>query len=311
MSLEVLSPGAQALVVDLGRPGYRHLGVPLSCAADRLSHQIANWIVGNMPGAGAVECALGGLSVKAEYDVTVAVCGASCEVSVAGKAVPMWAAIRLKKGDVLGLSGTRLGARVYLAVTGGVDGERHFGSLSTYPPAGLGANGGRALSAGDVIEIGESSAEPNALPEGFLPQISNHVTLRVRSVAEYERLSAEAQRRLFVSPWEASRQTSRMAARLDGGTLELEDVKPMVSGPLLPGTLQVPPDGRPILSLADGHCTGGYARAVQVIAADMWIAGQVGPGTRVSFRRVFAEEVPGIRDAHMAHWGSLIEGYQL
>ena len=311
MSLSVLSPGAQSLVVDLGRPGWRHMGVPLSGAADRLSVQIANWIVGNAPGAGAVECALGGLSVRAEKDCTVAVCGAVCDVSVEGRTVPQWQALRLGKGEVLSCGATRLGARIYFAVAGGVEGERHFGSLSTYPPAGLGANGGEPLAQGDALTLGRRAGEPNALPDGFRPRFSNHVTLRVRSVGEYERLEAEAQRRLFVRPWTASTQTSRMAARLDGGELALEDDTPMVSGPLLPGTLQVPPDGRPILSLVDGHCTGGYARAVQVIASDMWVAGQIGPGTRVSFTRAFADKVPEVLDRHLALWGGLIEGYQV
>ena len=287
------------------------MGVPLSGAADRLSLQLANWIVGNAPDAGAVECALGGLSVRAEADCRVAVCGADCEVGVDGRAVPQWQAVDIAKGEVLSCGATRLGARIYLAIAGGVKGERHFGSLSTYPPARLGANGGQPLGQGDELSFGEIQGGPNALPEGFRPRMSNHVTLRVRSVGEYERLSAEAQRRLFVRPWTASKQTSRMAARLEGCELMLEDNTPMVSGPLLPGTLQVPPDGRPILSLVDGHCTGGYVRAVQVIASDMWLAGQIGPGTRVSFTRAFADAVPEVLDKHLALWGSLVEGYEV
>ena len=85
----------------------------------------------------------------------------------------------------------------------------------------------------------------------------------------------------------------------------------MTSSPLLPGTLQVPPDGRPILSLVDGHCTGGYARAVQVIASDMWQAGQVGPGILISFHRAFAQDPPAILTTHLATWGSVVEGYQV
>lgn len=313
--IRVLSAGAQSLVVDLGRPGLRHFGVPLSGAADRLSHQVANWIVGNRAAAGTLECALGGLSVEAGSDCTVAVCGAEAGIAVNDRPEAPWRAIRLAAGDQLTLEPTSLGARCYLAVAGGIEGERHFGSLSTYTSARLGANGGRALASGDRLDIGERTAEPRTLPAGFRPRIGNHVVLRVRSVAEYERLSAEAQRRLFVRPWTASSATSRMGARLGdetgGGILALSDTRAMISSPLLPGTLQVPPDGRPILSLVDGHCTGGYVRAVQVIAPDMWLAGQIGPGTRVSFTRAFADAVPEVTEKHVALWRGLIPDYSL
>ena len=309
--MKIVSPGTRSLVVDLGRPGHRHRGVPLSGAADRHSYQIANWLVGNAPGAGAIECTLGGLQVEMEHAATVAVCGAEVALRVDGREAPLWTPIAVEAGVTVSLGGVSRGVRNYLAVSGGVEGERHFGSLSTYPLAGLGANGGRALAPGDGLEIGEAVGPPRELPASLRPRLSNHVTLRARSLGEWERLSPEAKRRLFVAPWTAGGATSRMGARLDGGKLALTDDRPLVSSPLLPGTLQVPPDGRPILSLVDGHCTGGYARAIQVVASDMWVAGQVGPGTTVSFHRAFEADPPAILAARMATWGSVIEGYAL
>ena len=311
--MRVVSPGTRALVVDMGRPGLRHMGVPLSGAADRHSFQIANWLVGNAPGAGALECTLGGLRVEMARAAVVAVCGAETGLRIDGRDAPLWTAHRVGAGATVSLGATAHGVRSYLAVSGGVEGERHFGSLSTYPLAGLGANGGRALVPGDALEVGEASGASRELPASLRPRLSNHVTLRARSLGEWERLSPESKRRLFVAPWRAGGATSRMGARLDsvsdGGKLELSDDRPLVSSPLLPGTLQIPPDGRPILSLVDGHCTGGYARAIQVIASDMWVAGQVGPGTTVSFHRAFEADPPAILAARMATWGSVIEGY--
>ena len=309
--MKILSPGTRSLVVDLGRPGHRHLGIPLGGAADRHSHQIANWLVGNARDAGTVECALGGLRVEMTRAATVAVCGAEVELSINGRVAPLWTAHRVEAGAEVALGRVRAGVRNYLAVGGGVEGRRHFGSLSTYPLARLGANGGRPLAPHDTLELGEAEGEPNTLSTHLRPRLSNHVTLRVRSLGEWERLHPEARRRLFTSPWTAGAATSRMGARLDGGVLGLAEGFSMTSSPLLPGTLQVPPDGRPVLSLVDGHCTGGYARAVQVIASDMWQAGQVGPGTRISFHRAFAQDPPAILATHLATWGSVIGGYRV
>ena len=311
MSLEIINSGAQALVTDLGRPGHRHRGVPLSGAADRLSHQIANHILGNPLPAATIECALGGLSIRALENVTLTLCGADITPEVDGKSVPMWSAVTLRAGQTLSTSRPALGARTYLAVAGGIDGTSHFGSRATYPPARLGANAGRALAPGDTLQVGSLTGTPNPLPAAFRPRLSNHVTLRARSVSEWDRLSGEAQRRLFTRPWTASAQTSRMGARLDGDPLPLADARPMISGPLPLGTLQVTPSGQPILGLIDGHCTGGYARAIQVIAADVWLMGQIVPGTRISFNRCFADDAPAILDAHMALWGSVMEGYRV
>lgn len=327
--LDILSPGVRSLVVDRGRPGLRHLGVPRGGAADRLSYQIANWLVGNAAeahggrGMGAVECALGGLKVRFARTTCFALGGAETDAALDGRAVPLWRARRAEAGQTLALGRARGGARTYLAVGGGVEGARHFGSLSIYPAAGLGANGGHALGAGDKLDTGAErpgntggarggmGSAARTLPAGFRPHLSDHAVLRVRSVGEYERLSADSQRRLFVRPWQASVATSRMGTRLEGGRLVLEDVRGIVSSPLPTGTVQVPPDGKPILSLVDGHCTGGYARALRVIAADMWRAGQIGPGTRVSFVRAFARDVPALTDAHLALWGAVVEGFEL
>jgi len=310
MSLEVIRSGAKALVVDLGRPSLRHLGIPLSGAADRMSFQIANWIVGNAPDAAAIECALGGQAFRFTAPTRFAVTGATAAFSLNDTAIKPHTHHLARPGDTLTFGPASTGTRLYLALAGGVEGAAHFGSRSTYPLAKLGANGGRALAKGDTLATGPEQGAPNTLPTGFAPRLSNHITLRVRSATEYEQLTFAAQRRLFTQPWTASPRTNRMGARLVGGELSLEAAPDMVSSPLLPGTLQVPPDGTPILSLVDSHCTGGYPRALQLILADMWLAGQIGPGTRISFNRCLMEDAPAILATQTALWQSLIEGWQ-
>jgi len=311
-ALKILSPGVQSLIVDLGRPGYRHLGVPLSGAADRHSHQIANWLVGNSSDAATLEVAFGGLSVRFATPTFISLCGADLDAALDDAPISLWTTIPVEAGQTLQLGPPRLGVRSYLAIAGGVDGTSHFNSRTTYTPARLGANKGRVLAKNTPLSIGTELGERNTLPAAFRPALSNHITLRCRSVSEYERLSSESQRRLFVRPFTASRQTSRMGARLDAeAPLNLTDDRPLISSPLPIGTLQVPPDGRPILSLIDGHCTGGYVRALRVIASDVWLMGQIGPGTRISFNRCFAEDAPEILNVHLATWASLIPGYRI
>ena len=308
--IEVLNSGAESLVVDLGRPGLRHLGVPLSGAADRLSFQLANWLVGNAPGAAAIECALGHATFRFTAPTRFAVAGATAALTLDGTPIAPLKTHTAPHGSTLTLGPATAGTRLTIAVAGGVEGASHFGSRSTYAPARLGANGGRVLAKGDTLETGTQLNPANTLPPGFAPRLSNHLTLRTRPVSEADHLTFAAQRRLFTKAWTASPQTNRMGTRLDGGTLTLETSRDMTSSPLLPGTLQVPPGGAPILSLVDSHCTGGYARALQVISADVWLAGQIGPGTRISFTRASTADAANALRAQAALWGSLIPGWQ-
>ena len=309
--ITVLGGGTQTTVQDRGRPGHRHLGIPRSGAADPLSFAIANHLVGNPHGAPALECALGGLHLRFERPATVALAGAQMWAQINGQNVAPLRAVGVEAGDILTLSHAREGCRSYIAVRGGVAGTEFLGSVSTYLPARLGGMEGRALRAGDMLESARcEAAEPRALPTGYAPILSNHVVLRARSGPEWELLSLESRRYLFTTPFIATPQTDRMGARLRGDRIVTEKPLAMTSGPLLPGTLQCPPDGQPILALADGHCTGGYARGLHVIQADQWLLGQIAPGAKVSFRRCFEDEAPEILSLRNAVWGQVIPGFR-
>lgn len=185
-----------------------------------------------------------------------------------------------------------------------------LGSVSTYLPASLGGLEGRALKVGDMLVGGENgSATARSIPSAFIPTLSSHIVLRARSGPEWKEMSADSQRFLFTTPFIATPATSRMGARLRGDRIVTKGDFAMTSSPLLPGTLQCPPDGQPILALTDGHCTGGYARGLHVIQADQWLLGQIAPGAKVSFRRCFEEEAPDILRARNGVWGSLIPGF--
>ena len=317
--LEILNGGTQSTLQDKGRAGHQHTGIPAGGAADRLNFALANWSVGNPWDAPAIECALGGLHIRFHQDTVIAICGAKMWAQINGKSFPDFKAVKVSKGDILTLSYARNGCRAYIAVQGGLIGENFLGSIATYIPAKLGGIEGRALRTGDHISIGMVEAGPlQTIPHGYKPRLSEHIVLRVLAGPEFESLTSESQRQLFVGLFEATAQTDRMGARLKGANtkdIRILAQKPisMVSSPLLSGTLQVPPDGKPILSLIDGHCTGGYLRALQVIRADLWQMGQIGPKTRVSFRRCFDGEPKRILNGRNAFYGAehggLIDGF--
>ncbi len=309
MTISVLHSGTQTLIMDAGRPGHRHQGIPGGGAADKLSFAIANHLVGNRWDTPALECALGGLHIRFNKDYTIALSGAQMWSQNQGMNLPLNKAVQVEAGDILTMSFTRAGCRAYLAIAGGVKAEPFLGSVSTYLPAKIGGLNGEALKTGDEVEIGEPQGEPQNLPKGHIPLLSNHIVLRAEQGPEWDALSDASKRYLFTTPFYATTATDRMGSRLKGDLVTLDTALKMTSSPLLPGSLQIPPDGQPILALADGHCTGGYARALQVIQADLWLLGQIAPGAAVSFRRSFAQEAEIVLRGKNSYYADLIPGF--
>lgn len=307
--MEVLHSGTRATIQDAGRRGYRHFGIPSSGAADRLSFGVANWMVGNPWDTPAIECVLGGQHFRFHKDTYVALAGAEMWAQVNGQNVKNFSAFPIKAGDILTLSFARQGCRAYLAVPGGVSGDSFLGSVATYMPAELGGLEGRALGVGDRLPVGDMSGSPQKLPTGYKPAFSNHIVLRMRPGPEFDLLSPESQRFLFINPFVATQSTNRMGARLKGNRVSLLEDVSMTSSPLLPGTLQVPLDQQPILAMTDAHCTGGYPRILQVIAADQWLLGQIRPGSKISFQRCFSIDATDILSRRTAFYRSLMDGF--
>lgn len=309
MTLTVLQSGTQTLIMDAGRPGHRHEGIPGGGAADKLSFAIANHLVGNRWDTPALECALGGLHLRFNADYIIAISGAEMWSQNQGLNLPMNKAVPVSAGDILTMSFTRGGCRAYLAIAGGIKAVPFMGSVSTYLPAKLGGLDGDPLKTGDVLEIGTPQNAPRSLPSSHIPVLSNHIVLRAEQGPEWDKLSDASKRYLFTTPFYATSATDRMGSRLKGDQLTLASPLKMTSSPLLPGSLQIPPDGQPILALVDGHCTGGYARALQVIQADLWLLGQIAPGCAVSFRRSLATEAALVLRGKNSYYADLIPGF--
>jgi len=307
--IEVRQSGTRLTIQDAGRPGHRHEGIPRSGAADKLSFAIANYMVGNPWNTPALECVLGGQHFLFKKDMTIAIAGAEMWAQVNGQNVENFTSFKVKSGDILTFSFSRTGCRSYLAIPGGFSGDQFLGSVSTYLPANLGGYDGRALQTRDVLETKDIKPQQQLIPNGYKPSFSNHLVLRASEGPEFYELCLPSQRHLFVDPYRATQNTNRMGARLKGNKVVPNEQKHMISSPLLPGTLQCPPDGQPILAMTDAHCTGGYLRALQVIRADLWQLGQVRPGTLISFRRSIGDDALIVLSRRNTFYGNLIDGF--
>jgi biotin-dependent carboxylase-like uncharacterized protein len=281
-SLEVVAPGPYALVEDLGRPGYAHLGVAPSGALDPASLRLANRLVGNPEGSAGVEALLGGLSVRFTASATVAVTGPSVAVDVDGRSFGSHTPVAVRAGQTLALGTPVRGLRCYLAVSGGIDVEEVLGSRSRDVLSGIGPS---PLSAGDVLPLGVARGIPAGadvvVPAAAPPDLVIPVTLGPRD----DWLDAPG--RGLAQWWTVTAESNRVGLRLDGTPLRRAEPfaeTELPSEGVVTGAIQVPPSGLPVVFLADHPTTGGYPVAAVVRAAALGALAQARPGTRVRFR---------------------------
>lgn len=271
--IEIVAPGPLASVQDRGRPGYAHLGVSRSGAADRGALDRANRLVGNDPTAAAVEATFGGLSVRLLVAASVALTGAECP------GAPGWnVAVTLPAGSRFTLGPPGSGLRSYLAVRGGIAVPPVLGSRSTDT---LGALGPARLRPGDLLPIGSAAAGSVSGEVAAGP--SPRSALRVVAGPRADWFRPSALRNLTARVWTVRPESSRAGARLSGPRLKRAVTDELPSEPTLPGAVQVPPDGQPILLGPDAPVTGGYPVLAVVRTADLDAAGQLRPGDEVRF----------------------------
>jgi KipI family sensor histidine kinase inhibitor len=287
-SLTVIAPGLLTTVQDAGRPGWQASGVPVGGALDRASLARANRSVGNDAGAAVLEATLAGLELRADRSCVMAIAGADLGAALDGRAIPLGVGIQVPAGAIIRLTERRLGARAYLAFGGGVDVPVTLGSRSTDIAAGFGGFNGRPLRAGDRLAIGEPVAPlPWRVPGSAAPRGPNPgggARLRVLPGPHDARLSSEAMATLTRTRFQITPQSNRMGYRLHGATpIAHRDHGEMISDATVDGGIQVPPDGQPILLMADRQVTGGYPILATVITADLPLAAQLAPGDQVEF----------------------------
>jgi biotin-dependent carboxylase-like uncharacterized protein len=297
-ALHVLAPGLMTTLQDVGRRGYQHLGIPVSGALDPIALAAANALVGNGPGAGALEVAYQGptLAVEAE-SARFAFAGGTVAIEVlsgygasTAARLPPLRSVRLRKGDMLHVGGIAGSAVGYLAVEGGFNVAPVLGSQSTYARAGLGGFGGRALRSGDLLPLHQAHARD--CPESMLPGLELAAPERIRVVLgpQDDHFSERGRRTFLESVYTVSPASDRMGMRLAGPPLEHCDGFNIVSDGIASGSIQVPGNGLPIVLLADHQTTGGYPKIATVIAADLPALGRLAPGAKVAFAAVSVAE---------------------
>lgn len=291
MSLRIVDPGVQSSVQDLGRPGYSHLGVPSSGAADVLSLTIGNRLVGNEDSAAGIETAMRHCRVEFERDVTFCITGsvAGAQLTEGGRsrAIDPYRAIDAGQGARLDITLAPRLMRSYLCVAGGINTAAILGSRSAYLPAPLGPYAG-ALRAGDVLPLGARGPLATSRPcRSLVPLIeasASHAVLRIiRSPG------AQANQLLKVS-FRVLPQSNRMGVRLKGPSVAFSAGHSGISEGTTAGSIQLPTDSEPIILGVDRPTTGGYPIVATVIAADLPIVGQLAPGTEIRFEEVGLDE---------------------
>ena len=301
MKALVDSAGFLTSVQDLGRTGFRESGVSVGGALDLHALRVANALVGNQDNAAGLEATFGKLRLRFEDQRLVAWCGGAFASRVNDEDLPPGHAGLVTKDDELLMIAPSAGSRAWLAISGGIDMPVVLGSRSTDLSGNFGGLQGRALRDGDVISLGNSDLKIEAswkdrrisewsAPAPWASAADGDHVLRIVRGAHWNEFTDNAQTSFITTPFLVTPDSDRMGVRLDGPELDRIDAADLLSEAVAPGTVQVPPNGKPILLLGDCQTIGGYPKIADVITVDLPIAAQLWPGDAVRFREVSLAE---------------------
>jgi antagonist of KipI len=300
VSARVLAPGLLTTVQDGGRNGHAAIGVGSAGAMDTISLRLANLLVGNAQDAAGLEITLRGPRLRFECDMLIAITGADIEATCGGQPVAAWRPMALRAGSELAFGNTMRGARSYVAFCGGLRHRAVLGSRSTDVNGGIGPNVARPLAAGDVLPLDGSAdtapdlwrqvaaGQPIARAAWSLdpqPWLDLDFQQPVHAIggAHFSALDAASQRAVFGSDFRIGAESNRVGFRLGGTKLTLREPLELISEGVVPGTVQLPPGGDPIILMAEAPTCGGYPRIAQVIAVDLPLIAQRRPGDSLRF----------------------------
>lgn len=301
MSITVLKPGLLSSIQDLGRVGHQHLGIPVGGAMDGRAHRLANLLVGNTDDEATLEITLTGPTLQFEAPGCMAISGAQLSPALNGKPIPNNRPIVFRAGDTLAFGARQSGLRAYIAWHGGVDIPLTMSSRSTYLRGGFGGFMGRSLKKGDTLAL---CANLDALGLDSLEQALWDIKVYMpATLASLPRtaircmrgphdtlFTAQAIKDFFSADFRVSAESERMGYRLQGARLNLKDSMQLLSEATCFGSVQVPPDGNPIVLMADRQTTGGYAKIAHVATVDLPAIAQSMPGDTLSFTEISLEE---------------------
>ncbi|WP_416829336.1 biotin-dependent carboxyltransferase family protein [Ectobacillus polymachus] len=307
MSIQVLKPGLFTTIQDLGRTGFQKHGVIISGVMDSYSSRIANVVIGNKESEAVLEITVVGPSLLFEKSMVISITGGDLSPTIDGRLVPMGRPVYVKEGSILKFGSCQSGCRAYLAVGGGFSVPKVLNSKSTYLLGKLGGYKGRALDKEDRLLVGpisdvtkrlikklenQNQGNPFSTTNWFVPSYIPANTRKIRVIRgeHFEAFTEVSQEQLFTEAFTISSQSNRMGYRVSGAPLQLQKPFELLSEAVCHGTIQVPPEGNPIILLADRQTTGGYPRMAQVVTADLPILAQMKPGDQIRFQLIGIKE---------------------
>lgn len=309
--IEIVETGPFNTVQDLGRPGYRDIGVSASGAMDPLAVKVGNILVGNAENAAAIEVQTFPFKLRFEAGTIFAVNGTDGAPELDGRVLLPWCAYMAESGQTLELRQPPALARAYIVFGGGVDVPVLMGSRSTALRGGFGGNVGRPLTKGDKLLLaatidalpipasGIAVVEPvSALRDVFPAQVDGILPIRAIPAGEHELFAGEA---FWDQTWRISSSSDRTGYRLSGTPIKPSATVEMRSHGVVPGVVQVPPGGEPIIQMSDANTAGGYPKIAGVLECDLWRLGQARIGTRLQFVRSTHAEARAIEKAVAAY----------
>lgn len=293
MSMKIITAGPLSTIQDAGRFGYVKSGIGTSGCLDQASYQTANKLLQNVQGEAVIEATLMGPTITFDSDCVCCITGADMLPMLDHTSVPMYQPFFIRAGQTLSMSMAVNGCRSYIAFAGGIDVPVVLKSRSTNLKCHLGGYKGRSLQNGDILSLGHSTADAAALLKNKAdkPVFSASVTARVIEGPQADYFTDKGKQDFYHHTYIVSQESDRMGYRLDGTAIENVNGVDIVSDGIALGSIQVPPNGKPIVLLADRQTTGGYAKIATVISKDIPKLAQLKPGDQIHFQKVDIEQI--------------------
>lgn len=276
--IKVIHPGFYSSVQDLGRFGYQQFGVPYSGVMDRYAASLANYLLGNPKASAVIEMTMTGATLEFLIPTNICVSGADMSPLLNTTNIPMNKSIPVKAGDRLSFGTLKSGFRSYLAISGGINTEAVMTSRSMY----RGITDSFKLNKNDVLPIPNASILGSYASVRVQSEYISSEYIEVFKGPEFDQLSASEIKKLKSTIFTVSKDHSRMAYQLEQ-TIE-NTLMPIITSPVMPGTVQLTPSGKLIVLMRDCQTTGGYPRILQLKASSMDILAQKFTGQTLSFK---------------------------
>jgi len=289
---QVLKPGLFTTVQDLGRYGYLKYGVPISGAMDTFSLVTSNLLVANHPNDACLEITFIGPELQALTRTQIAITGGVVPAKINGRSVPMWQTLEAQEGDLISFGKIESGYRAYLSIRGGIDTPLVLGSRSTYVRGNFGGMNGKQLKTGDIIEGLDVPLLKIGflMPEKLVPQFTGRFKVNVILGPQDDMFTEDGINTFLSNPYKVTLEADRMGYRLEGPVIEHKAKADIVSDALLPGAVQVPKSGKPIIIMQDAQTTGGYPKIAVAISHDVSLLGQAKPNDMIEFSKITTQQ---------------------